>query len=130
MARRREFSQKTFSIQSTVPNVRSKIYILRCCTAGTGVRSHVSKDFGISLDMQSSLLQVFATFVFATIPRILQPATEKFHEATSLSLWLSNHIAKSSTSSLLSPVQFRILFFGDEGSRSLLFAHVQEVSPT
>jgi hypothetical protein len=73
-------------------------------------------------------LQTFATFVFETTSRILKSATEKHHETTSLSACVGNHFAEHSTSSQLPPLQFRILFFGDEGSRSLLFPHVPEVS--
>jgi hypothetical protein len=73
-------------------------------------------------------LQAFATFVFETTTRILQSATEQHHETTSLSACVGNHFAEHSTSSQLPPLQFRILFFGDEGSRSLLFSHVPEVS--
>jgi ABC-type multidrug transport system fused ATPase/permease subunit len=62
-------------------------------------------------------LQAFATFVFETTTRILQSATEQHHETTSLSACVGNHFAEHSTSSQLPPLQFRILFFGDEGSR-------------
>jgi hypothetical protein len=66
--------------------------------------------------------------VFETISRILQSGKGNYHQATSLSACVSTYIAESSTSAIFSPVQFRILLFGDEGSHSLLFPHVQEIS--
>jgi hypothetical protein len=39
---------ETITFQGTVPNVRPKIYGLRCCTTGIRVYCHVSKNLGIS----------------------------------------------------------------------------------